>query len=297
MKYLKNKLLILTLLVIATVTPLSPVNAKKVAITTSQDRDAQKKSTGPWITVWVHGTRLTPKIIFKKFFHVDQGFAKATTLEADYHHRIIAETLSTLAGHQFELDTFYLYGWSGKLCFNARKQAAQDLYTSITNCVNDYKAKHNVTPRVRVITHSHGGNVALNMSHFCPQEAPFAIDELILLACPVQEQTKHCINHSLFKSVYSLYSTRDLLQVLDPQGIYYQEYDEDFFDRCWFSERTFPAHAKLKQAEIRYKGRGLLHVEFLLVKKTANFIEQLPYILDTLASSNDPHQKIVLFTK
>lgn len=297
MKYLRNKLLVISLLMIATITPLCTIGTKKASHNSRLNLDTQNQNPIPWLTIWIHGTRLTPKIFFKKFFHVAPGLTKATKLDTSYHHRSIAQTLCELDNTQFDLNAFYLYGWSGKLSFNKRRIAAQELHESLNKLIAQYTIDHGVMPRLRIITHSHGGNVALNLAHCTTPNSQFSIDQLILLACPVQEQTKELVKHPLFKNIYSLYSKRDLLQVADPQGIYANESDEDFFDRSWFSQRLFPADPKLKQAQITYNGRGILHVEFLLCKKMAGVIGHLPEILNLLANSEQPHLEISLSGK
>ncbi len=280
------------LLTMATITPIFSIGAKKDDQSAQVTRDNQNKN--PWVTIWIHGTRLTPKILFPKFFDVKPGLTKATHLDESYHHREIAQTLAKLDTERFKLDHFYLFGWSGKLSFKKRQDAARQLHTALTALITDYKNTHGITPRVRIITHSHGGNVALNLAQHASKNNAFEIEELILLACPVQEETQELIKHPLFKTVYSLYSKIDMLQIADPQGIYGLASEEDLFDRTWFSQRLFPVHPKLKQAEITYNGRGILHVEFLLIKKMAGFIEHLPAILQTLATNNESLQKIDL---
>lgn len=204
------------------------------------------------------------------------------------------------------MNSFYLFGWSGKLSVKERKQAAQELYKALCQLSDEYQSEHGVRPKLRIITHSHGGNVALNLANCATENPEFSLEELVLLACPVQEKTKKFIDHAIFKKIYALYSTKDLLQVADPQGIFQEEQKKDFFNRLWFSERTFPEHPKLKQAEVTYNGRGILHLEFLLTKKTepfddegglfnyAGLIEYLSLILQKLAMCPEQHQKIDL---
>ncbi|MGE0009286.1 MAG: hypothetical protein AB7F19_01985 [Candidatus Babeliales bacterium] len=292
MKYLQHSLLLITLLISTTLKPQTLMSSKKTVQQTTIKLDQQNQTSSHWINVWVHGTRLTPKIFFKKFFHVTRGLHKATNLEPSYHHRAIAECLHTIDQDKFNLNNFYLFGWSGKLSFEKRKQAAQELCKELNQLITDYTLEHGVRPKVRVITHSHGGNVALNMALFA-QNNELSLDELVLLACPVQEATQNLIKHSCFKAIYSLYSTRDVLQVIDPQGIYFGEYESIDFDNL-FSKRQFPQHPKLKQAEIQYNNRGILHVEFLLIEKLSGFIQHLPHILCMLASHHEADQKITL---
>lgn len=247
---------------------------------------------GPWLTIWIHGTRLTPKVFAKHFFHVNKGLHKASELSLKYQHRAIAQTLSDLDTQQFDINNFYLFGWSDKLSFKQRKQAAKELHNAL-NLLADYKNTHGVTPRIRIITHSHGGNVALNLAHFISDDH-LVIDELVLLACPVQEQTKRLIEKPCFKKLYSFYSTRDMLQVLDPQGMYVEDWEDIDFEKDIFSQRKFSSHPKLKQIEVTYHNRGILHIEFLLINKLCGFIKHLPYLLATASANKDPLQKINL---
>ncbi len=246
---------------------------------------AQRQSTGPWITVWIHGTRMLTRPFFKKFFHVDLGLKKATRIGAEYHHREIADTLSEIDEHRFCLDRFYLFGWSGHLSFEARHQAAQELCDALQELITTYQKEQNITPRIRLITHSHGGNVALNLADIVPEISPFLIDELVMMACPVQERTKELIDSDCFKRIYSLYSSRDIIQVLDPQGWYPGGHKKDLMKRKWFSGRLFPPHPKLTQALITYNGRGIMHAEFLLCQHLCGFVQHFPEILTTLEQS------------
>lgn len=270
------------------------MSRKKPVQPTNQKLDIKNQPSSHWINIWVHGTRLTPTFFYKQFFHVDRGLNKATDLDAKYHHREIAETLSAIDQYTYNVQSFYLFGWSGKLSFKKRKQASQELYKALNQLSNEYAATHGVRPKIRVITHSHGGNVALNMAHYAHENPEFSLEELVLLACPVQEQTQYLIENSYFKTIYSFYSTRDVLQVIDPQGIYFGEYESIDFDRSLFSQRRFPENSKLKQIEVRYHDRGILHIEFLLIKKLAGFIEHLPNVLQTVAKCPESHQTVIL---
>lgn len=293
MKQIKHTLAIISLLMLATQTPQALMGSKKTVQTSDTNLQATTEHSTDWINIWVHGTRLTPKVVFPHFFHVNQGLNKATDLDNSYHHRTIAQTLSDLDTKKFDLAHFYLFGWSGKLSFQKRKTAAKELYKALNTLVAEYTAQHGTRPKIRIITHSHGGNVALNLAQ-CATNHDFAIDELVLLACPVQEQTKQLIKHPFFKTIYSFYSTRDILQVIDPQGIYVDDLEDIDFEQGIFSARTFPEHEKLKQVEIRYNDRGILHVEFLLINKLASFVKHLPHALDQAALCKDSYQKISL---
>lgn len=236
----------------------------------------------PPVTIWIHGTKLFPQHFFPKFFFCKDGLNPVLDHDPSYHHRTIAETLSKEDPELFPLETFYLFGWSGSLSFSARKKAALDLKNSLKQVVEHYYAKYRKRPFVRIITHSHGGNVVLSMADFEPYD--FYVDELILLACPVQLKTKKCIQSSLFKHIISLYSTLDTFQILDPQGLYRNEihamqkmYDEKL-NVPLFSERYFELQDNLHQFNVRINNRGLFHIEFMLL----TFVKALPAIIRSI---------------
>lgn len=184
--------------------------------------------------------------------------------------------------NQFHAQQCYTFGWSGLLKHTARLEAAQDLYT----CLDTLRQKHPKAP-ITLITHSHGGNVALCL----PQVAhsAFQIHQLILLACPVQKETAQAVDSNLFNEVYSFHSHHDLLQVADPQGAHalIESLTQRGFEFSWqeltnmgplFSERHFPADSAAKQLNIRYPLRELFHIEFLLPQ----FMKELPNLIDKL---------------
>lgn len=225
-----------------------------------------------WITLWVHGTRCFTKPFFKNFFDVPQGLNKAVALPENTHSNYLAKTICAENHSLFSLDHFYMFGWSGALSAKARQEASKALMYEVQTLINAYQEKK-LFPKIRIITHSHGGNVALYLAE---QELSFCIDELILLACPVQEQTKNYISNPLFKQIISLYSPWDLLQVADPQGLSLKELH---IHSPLFSKRTFPLQPNLFQVELWYNNRGPMHIEFLLCDSLSCIARLLPTIL------------------
>ncbi len=190
----------------------------------------KQNTVAPPITVWIHGT--SPKALFPwplskfvvekthSFLHCQPGLHMAKGLPEEYHHYKIAQTLCTVAPKKFDINTFYLFGWSGDLNPHVRQKAADELYTSLVQITDDYEKVYGFAPHIQIITHSHGGNVALNLVPIHKeQQKKLAIDELILLACPVQETTQEFAQDALFKKIYSVHSHVDMIQVLDIQGI------------------------------------------------------------------------------
>lgn len=261
---------------------------KKVSIpypTPAKHLNATSKENPPPITLWIHGTRLLRRPIFRDFFDGRSAIKLAYYLDKSYYLRIIADTLSANSPTKFPLDTFYIFGWSGKLNTQEREDTAYILYKDLLKIVDDYQKKYTVYPVIRIITHSHGGNIALNMPLMADSEDPaLHITELILLACPVQIKTMHAIHDPMFKQVYSLYSSLDMIQILAPQFTPKERVRKKnkrgknrnpYSSLPSLSSRRFPLQQDLKQAKIKINGRSILHSEF----NREQFITHFPQIL------------------
>ncbi len=237
------------------------------------------------ITIWIHGTRVFfSKFILPNFFYTRIGLHNALEFDKKYHIREIADILCQYQPSRYDIRDFYFYGWSGKLSFKARYKAAHKLFKLLINIINEYEQKYGHRPKIRIITHSHGGNVALNLAHFNIDLA-LIIDELILLACPVQNRTCHLSKHEMFKKIYSLYSRFDSFQIIDPQRVYYWLKKDTFgssYEKpdSFFSRRRFDPHSTIKQVPLKFNNRGIMHIEFI----TNKFVTALPAILDEIDS-------------
>lgn len=244
---------------------------KKVTITRPEKPaiGSTLSKTPPPVTVWIHGTRFIRRPVFYQHFDGKPGLKKATSIDPHYHVRIAANSLHAAAPEIFPLETFYIFGWSGKLNAIEREQSAMALYHGLQHIRSSYKKAHGCWPAIQLITHSHGGNVALNLAQ-CKDTADqdFAIDSLILLACPVQARTMDMIKAPLFKRVYALYSSLDLVQIIAPQ-IVYRIINDDQGKRHVslkippLSERMFPPTDNLVQVKIKLNNRAIMHAEFI----------------------------------
>jgi hypothetical protein len=227
------------------------------------------------ITVIIHGTsqstnvtRVIPPLhsLCARNFRTPCGFLHLDDLPKDHAFRALASALHEKSPQEFPLETFYFFGWSGALSHGARKKAAADLHACLTG----------FSCPVTLITHSHGGNVALNLACILENgQQTFCIERLILLACPVQDITENHVHSSLFKKIYSFYSAADILQVADPQAI--------FSDCTWpqtslFSRREFKNAPHVTQVKIKSDGRSLSHLAFIRPK----FFRCLPDIIKIL---------------
>jgi len=239
------------------------------------------------ITIFVHGTHTQPlTTIFKKFIYGPNALTKIMSLD---HHCYIHCAMKKICEHnpkKFPIDSFYSFGWSGKLSSIARKKEANKLYFEILKLVEEVKSKK-LIPKITLITHSHGGNVVLNLAKISEENhCNYYIENLVLLACPVQEETKHFIKSKFFNKIFNIYSSGDLLQILDPQGIKTRNQGKNY---PIFSQRTFPNMENLKQTKIKINNQSLWHIDFILPK----FLQYLSKILDKMPAL-DSNKKNVL---
>ncbi len=256
---------------------------RRVTIPRKSIKYAHEPSLPP-ITIWVHGTRFFRRPLFHGFFKSTPGLRLAKELAHDYYLYNVVHGLNQIAPQDFPLDTFYLFGWSGKLRATIREEAAEALYEGLKKLIADYRQQYGVDPFIRLITHSHGGTVALNLARVKESDPPpFYIDELIMLACPVQNSTKGYLEDDMFRRIYSLYSSLDLVQILAPQIHYYAYRTKKGRIRSrmnWplFSNREFAQHPKLSQVRVKINGRALFHSEFT----RPHFTSLLPHILQII---------------
>ena len=244
------------------------------AIETALDTQ-EEISAPPSVTVWVHGTRILPDGMFEQFFFSKPGLNHYTSIDSKYHQRKLAQTLIDADPELFPADYFYLFGWNGKLSFQEREHAARRLYHDLKIVRENYKNKYGIEPVIRMLAHSHGGNVILLLAQVKdPEDTSFFINQAILMGTPVQKQTKNYACRECFGKVYSLYSMLDILQIIDPQGLQQKE------THALFSERFFPAHEKIEQVAIKVNNRSIMHIEFVKRK----FMAQIPTILAEIDS-------------
>lgn len=239
-----------------------------------------QKLTGN-IIIFIHGTHTaTMNRIFKPFISVPNRIVNIDSLNNMHYMRNIAQALSK-AAPDFSWHNFYVYGWSGILDPKEREDAAKTLYSEIKKLILECKKQH-VEPKITIVTHSHGGNVALNLAKF-KDDNSFCIDRLILLAVPVQEMTSEFVSDALFRKIYSFSSSLDLLQIGDPQALYKASNTKK---NCpFFSKRFFAPRHNLRQAKIKINDRAIFHIEFIMerfIKFIPALIKQLDFLNESL---------------
>ncbi len=281
--------------------------------------------TRPIVTIFVHGTfhlPIMPKPLIKfvhncidTFIFAKKGLHKVTSLETHYagtwtkrfHNYHMIKAISDANPERFPFDSFYIFCWSGQLSPQKRFRDAQKLHAYLVPLVAEYTEKYGIEPYIQLITHSHGGNVALNLAKINEEiqdtsGIALSIDELILLACPVQYETSQYVHHETFKKIYSLHSHWDIIQVIDAQGwVPFKERVKNIFrqktdkvdtateqstkKKYFFSERHFEPDPKLVQANINFGRRGMFHVEFI----SDTFMQQLPALLASIDAQKEQH--------
>ncbi len=237
------------------------------------------KPTPPPITIWVHGTILFRREFYQKIFDKQSGLFLAQHLPE--HHRFykIARAITDKDPDHFPLETFHIFAWSGRLSIKERKMAAKKLHLDLNVLIKEYQKHYDCYPTIRIIAHSHGGNVVL---HMAKKESltPISIKSLVLLACPVQEKTMYLVNMPMFEHIYSLYSSIDMIQVIAPQLTHHTYRGRRRYKMPSFSARRFPSFPHVIQTKIKLNGYPISHTRFTKL----DFVKILPTILQKLDS-------------
>ena len=202
-----------------------------------------------WITVFIHGTlglryTLGPYTILRLFLDNPEHTQYAETVHVLRHNPVFYKSqslqemglrricrsertlgswlLSTIYDDIQQTyaprpTVYYTFGWSGILSKTERYHAAIHLYQQLKE-IYQYWQDHGYNPHFSLLGYSHGGTVAqyLPLFHANDHQPSFdTIDELILLATPIQRATDCYTTWSLFKTVYNIYSRTDYFQRLD----------------------------------------------------------------------------------
>jgi hypothetical protein len=103
-------------------------------------------------------------ILERGFIKLDPSFNARDSL-GFYAAYPITKAYDTLAGHLSDTPEerhYYLFGWSGLLSQTKRRLEAVRLYNALNEEVKKFK-EQGVSPKVTIVSHSHGGNVTLNL--------------------------------------------------------------------------------------------------------------------------------------
>lgn len=249
------------------------------------------------VTIFIHGTHRFQYVVpqgLKKIFdflYCKPGLYKPIENPEQNCYQWVLANLIKFNENLLDKEHTYLFCWSGQLSHKARVQASEELNNAITELLKKYLPDYEKVT-FQLIAHSHGGNVILNLVNTI-HTIPYTIDTVILLAVPVQGKTEEYIEHPLFKKIYALYSSFDMMQVLDPQGLHDLELYISQFIKIrksptevtkklpLFSKRNFGGN-KVFHIHITHKSRPITHIEFLL----PHFLKHLSHCIARAALSN-----------
>ena len=272
----------------------------------------------PKITVFIHGTDLIPKTIIKpleRFVRHAPGMFSFDKVTLSYKYAKYLKNLCNYNPTLFPKEHAHIFCWSGKLSHRARVSAANTLHKELNVLALSYKKDYKKID-LTLVTHSHGGNVVLNLAQV-KEKREYTINTLIFMAIPVQEKTRYFVKDICFKDtqIYSTYSTGDMIQVLDPQGFRPQGrgyrklftnagmIEEKMKTRSacsahddigkkktpLFSQRIF-CDNHVHHIKIQSGKRNIAHIEFLLPP----FTKQLSSLLEA-AKKHDFSKEILTF--
>lgn len=113
-------------------------------------------------------------------------------------------------------EEYATFGWSGLLSQKARREAGLELYEELVAYRDSAIKKYGKAPIIRIIAHSHGGNVALWLAE-CEKKLGknLSIDLLFMYGTPMQSETAECITSPIFKKIFLGYSRGDSVQRRD----------------------------------------------------------------------------------
>ncbi|MFH1254283.1 MAG: hypothetical protein V1646_02515 [bacterium] len=163
---------------------------------------------------------------------------------------------------------FYAFGWDGYLSQKSRLSNAKILYSSLINEINKIKSNLNLKDKdleLILIGHSHGGNVLLNLAKMNKEiNGNLKVDKLILFGAPVQSETEELINDEMFRKIYSLYSTNDIVQIMDIIST-----QDDISKRRYKNSNI---KSKLVQIELKIGNKKPCHNELWLFGDPCNLL-------------------------
>lgn len=134
-------------------------------------------------------------------------YAIAAAYDACEHH---------FSGQDRGIRVHALAGWSGLLSQKERRREGFLLYHNLCRLRRQLVHEYQAPVKFVIISHSHGGNVALWMAEAeSLQHEGLSIDTLIMLGTPIQRETGHCITSPFFKTVILYSSQGDNVQGLD----------------------------------------------------------------------------------
>ncbi len=135
--------------------------------------------------------------------------------QAAYQFVPAYHSFTELYTNDTEEQIYFLFGHLGLLCQQYRADAGIELYNHLTDTVAELKKQYKHV-RVRIVSHSHGGNIALNLARAERlHKRNLVVDDLIMYGAPIQVETASYAYDPLFVRVINCYSEGDSIQSND----------------------------------------------------------------------------------
>jgi len=187
---------------------------------------------------------------------------------------------------------YYTFGHLGVLSHRYREAVAKNLYNELIAKVAEAKDRYEMV-KVVLVTHSHGGTIALNMAHVENElKRGLVIDNLVLFGTPLQHETAPHACHPMFKRVLNCYSLGDTMQGSDILTTASRKCYKTFS-----SIESLPAHKQCVydvQLVVNDDGRAITHSKMWYIipkEKAASQLDPLPCAILTpaLIAAFDSH--------
>jgi len=230
------------------------------------------------ITVFVHGTFPARKLLQftpgRSLIYCPQGLSLAKNISKKYHFHKMVKGCVDLNPTRYNFDQFYIFGWKSEEIYNDKRiLAAEKLVKDLQILVNNYYQNHKVIPKLQLIGFSHGGNVVLHTANYLPLTVQNKKVEITvwLFGTPVQTFNQDLVNSLNFIKVYSVYSKKDWLQRMDPQGLRSKKLQKH---KIW-SDRTFNSTDRCVQVEFTVNNKSIAHSYYRRIFKYLPKIQEL----------------------
>lgn len=218
---------------------------------TQQDvPEIKEQSPEEWITIFVHGT-VGNSLCLRHFFTLFKKCVTGTPYEKETlvcrngHQWCKNQAAQGLGLQKIDFDAptrtsahlfaylynrmqkeaypsrttrdYYTFGWSGLLNHDERCNAAALFYQDLKTYIAPLK-QQNPNLKIQVVAHSHGANMVLHTADVHNNDKDpltFNINELIVVAAPIQRETDCKSLDPFFENTYSVYSRADCVQKMD----------------------------------------------------------------------------------
>lgn len=169
---------------------------------------------------FVRGYRNSPEMAYDQVL-AEEGFVlfdpnNKPLFSASSYVIPLYDRIQKLFAKDALLEEYATFGWCGLLSQKARRDAGAELYDELVAYRDNAIKKYGKAPIIRIIAHSHGGNVALWLAERENlRKKNLTIDLLFMYGTPMQVETAGCITSPVFKKIFLGYSRGDSVQRRD----------------------------------------------------------------------------------